>query len=152
MTMHTQHTITTMDETAIFEGFPESFKGRAGHPKWVGNLTFSFIKGPWNATWNMRGVGNTSNVEENEGITTTTRNGNTYDIVLTIPRVVYHNISIGRELGNGFDAILGVSNAFGKKPPQVSRSAVMLNMGRSAFYSQYDWRGRRVFFNIKKTF
>ena len=152
LNVHTQHTFTTMDETELFEGFPESFVGRGGHPKWVGNLTFSFMKGPWSATWNMRGVGNTSNVEENEGETTITRNGNTYDVVLEIPRVVYHNVSVGRELGNGFDAILGVSNALGKSPPQISRHAVTQTMGRSAFYSQYDWRGRRVFFNIKKSF
>lgn len=153
LNVHTQHTITTMDETEIFEGFPENFKGRNGHPKWVGNLTFSFLKGPWSATWNMRGVGSTSNVDFNDGITTTTRNGNTYDIVLDIPRVVYHNVSVGRELGNGFDVILGVTNAFGKSPPQISRlSGINQIMGRSAFYTQYDWRGRRIFFNIKKSF
>ena len=153
LNVHTQHTITTMDETEIFAGFPESFKGRNGHPKWVGNLTFSFEKGPWSATWNMRGVGSTSNVDFNDGITTTTRNGNTYDIVLDIPRVVYHNVSVGRELGNGFDVILGVSNAFGKSPPQISRlSGINQIMGRSAFYTQYDWRGRRFFLNLKKSF
>jgi len=152
MNVYTQHTFTTMDETEIFKGFPESFKGRAGHPEWVGNLTFSFLKGPWSATWNMRGVGSTSNVKHNNGVTTTIRNGNTYDIVLDIPRVVYHNVSVGREFGKGFSAILGMSNAFDKEPPQVSRSGVMDTMGRSAFYSQYDWRGRRVFLNLKKTF
>ena len=153
MNVHTQHTITTTNETEIFVGFPEDFKGRNGHPKWVGNLTFSFLKGPWSATWRMRGVGSTSNVEFNDGITTTTRNGNTYDIVLDIPRVVYHNVSVGRELGNGFDVILGVSNAFGKSPPQISRlSGINQIMGRSAFYTQYDWRGRRFFLNVKKSF
>lgn len=152
LNVHTQHTIMTMDETEIFEGFPEDFKGRLGRPKWVGNLTFSFMKGPWSATWNMRGVGSASNVELNDGVTTTTRNGNTYDIVLDVPRVVYHNISVGRELGNGFDVIAGVSNAFGKAPPQVSRSGATTTMGRSAFYTQYDWRGRRVFLNLKKSF
>ena len=152
MNVYTQHTFTTMDETEIFKGLPTSYKGRAGHPEWVGNLTFSFLKGPWSATWNMRGVGSTSNVEYNDGVTTTERNGNTYDIVLETPRIVYHNISVGRELGKGFYAILGLSNAFGQDPPQVSQAGVMQTMGRAAFYSQYDWRGRRAFLNLKKTF
>lgn len=152
LNVHTQHTITTTDETEIFEGFPESFENRMGRPRWVGNLTFSFLKGPWSATWRMRGVGSTSNVEANDGITTTTRNGTTYDIVLTTPRVVYHNVSVGRELGNGFDVILGVSNAFGKAPPQVSQSPNTRTRGRAALYSQYDWRGRRFFLNLKKSF
>ena len=60
LNIHTQHTITTTDETEIFEGFPDIRNGLAGHPKWVGNLTISAFKGPWTATWNMRGVGSTS--------------------------------------------------------------------------------------------
>ncbi len=157
LNVHTQHTITTTDETEIFAGFPDVDNGLAGHPKWVGNLTFSFMKGPWSATWNMRGVGSTSNVEDNEGSTVTwwadTPNEATYDIVIEIPRVVYHNISVGYAFDNGYEILAGMSNAFNKEPPQVSNTGWTGNtMGRSAFYSQYDWRGRRGFINLKKSF
>ena len=94
-------------------------------------------------------------MEDNEGSTVTWWGGTvheaTYDIVIEIPRVVYHNISLGYEFDNGIEAMLGVSNAFNKKPPQVSNTGWSgSTMGRSAFYSQYDWRGRRVFFSLKK--
>jgi iron complex outermembrane receptor protein len=47
-----------------------------------------------------------------------------------------------------------MSNAFDQKPPNVTT----LNLGElntagvSAFYSQYDWLGRRFFLNLTKSF
>lgn len=153
----TQHTITTKDSIELFTGFPEDKNGLAGDPKWVGNLIFTGTKGPWSATWGIRGVGGTSNVEDNGGSTITFFTGLPdeveYDIDIEIPAVFYHNVSLARELPNGFTARLGVSNLFAKDPPSISNVGSNINVvGASPFFSQYDWEGRRVFFQVTKKF
>lgn len=49
--------------------------------------------------------------------------------------------------------ILGASNVLDEEPPQVTTLGGPLNTaGRSAFYSQYDWLGRRYFGNLTWSF
>jgi iron complex outermembrane receptor protein len=51
-------------------------------------------------------------------------------------------------------AVFGVANAFDEEPPQVTTLNLgeIDTQGQSAFYSQYDWLGRRFFVNLTKTF
>ena len=157
MRIDTQHTIQTRDLTGRFEGQQENFNGRLGQPKWVGNLIFTFDKEDWSATWGMRFVGKGSNVEFNDGVTTTTwfsglEEETEYDLVLTVPRWTYHNVSVSKMMPGNWLVRAGISNLFDKEPPQVSQAGVNATMGRAAFYSQYDWEGRRVFLQLKKEF
>jgi len=60
---------------------------------------------------------------------------------------------VSRELGEHFAVRLGVSNIFDEHPPAVTSGTGEYNrMGNSAFYSQYDWVGRRAFVNLHATF
>jgi iron complex outermembrane receptor protein len=46
-----------------------------------------------------------------------------------------------------------VSNIFDEAPPAVTRSTGEFErVGNSAFYSQYDWLGRRAFVNVTGSF
>ena len=66
--------------------------------------------------------------------------------------MVYHNVSLQRTFGD-WSARAGVSNLFDEHPPAVTGISGEYNtVGRSAFYSQYDWFGRRFFVNVVRTF
>jgi outer membrane receptor protein involved in Fe transport len=71
--------------------------------------------------------------------------------------VVYHAASISRDFEDqGLKFLVGVSNVFDEEPPQLSTIGAVgtevSTIGNSAFYSQYDWLGRRYFLNVTKTF
>ena len=86
---------------------------------------------------------------------TTTYRGSTVRVVLSAPAVIYHALSVTRDFKDaGFKATLGVANLTDKQPPQVTTLNLgeLDTQGNSAFYSQYDWLGRRFFLNLKKTF
>ncbi|MDP4537244.1 hypothetical protein Q3O60_13715, partial [Alkalimonas collagenimarina] len=64
----------------------------------------------------------------------------------------YHSFSASRDIA-GFDVTLGIANAFDQKPPRVSDfGGVVRREGSSAFYSQYDWTGRRAFLTVSYDF
>jgi len=49
----------------------------------------------------------------------------------------------------GIRVLLGVANLTDEEPPQVSiRGSDISTVGNAAFYSQYDWLGRRIFMNV----
>jgi iron complex outermembrane receptor protein len=49
---------------------------------------------------------------------------------------------------------LGVANLFDEEPPRLTTLNLgeVTTIGNSAFYSQYDWIGRRFFLNVTKKF
>ena len=76
-------------------------------------------------------------------------------IVLKTEEVIYHSASVTREFEDwGLQVRLGVSNVFDEEPPRVTTLNLgeVESVGNSAFYSQYDWLGRRFFLNLTKTF
>jgi iron complex outermembrane recepter protein len=76
-------------------------------------------------------------------------------VVLKADSVIYHAVSVTREFKTaGVKATLGVANVADQKPPQVTTLNLgeLDTQGNSAFYSQYDWVGRRFFLNLKKSF
>jgi len=150
----TQHTFTKERSVALFEGFDRDDLGQFGNPKWVGRLWLTYDHGPWEYFWGARFVGDVSNVEHFGGNTATYR-GETVNVVLEADAVTYHDISVTYHYDKwGLRTIVGMSNAFDQKPPNVTT----LNLGElntagiSAFYSQYDWLGRRFFLNLTKSF
>ncbi len=80
----------------------------------------------------------------------------TYERDFTLAARFYHHISIGYDFENGYSATLGVTNLMDKRPPVATGgydgSTGITRLGNGAFYSQYDWQGRRASLNIKKTF
>ncbi len=148
----TQHTYQATNIVALFEDTVRDENGEFGHPKWVGRFNLTAEVGDWSAYWGVQAVGAVSNVERLGGNTATYR-GDEVRVVRDAGRVYYHAFSASRRIGDNLTARLGVANAFNRKPPQVSSTGGgPLREGDSAFYSQYDWLGRRVYMNLSMQF
>ncbi len=145
----TQHTFQLEDTQALFEGTTIDTNGEFGDPRWTGRLSLNYELDPWSFYWGINAIGKVSN-EKRYGGNTATYRGETVRMVIGAPTISYHSFSLAREFKNvGVSATFGVANAFNQPPPQVSTlspSGLDLEFeGRSAFYSQYDWIGRRFF-------
>lgn len=154
LTLETQHTYQVQDKKALFEDTVEDNNGELGHPKWVGRLNAIYDIEKWSFFWGASIIGIADNYESFGGTTSTYR-GETVRVVLDADDVIYHAFSVTREFPDyGLQAILGVANAFDKSPPQLTTLNLgeVSTEGRSAFYSQYDWLGRRFFLNLSKNF
>ena len=154
LTLETQHTYQVQDKKALFEDTVEDNNGELGHPKWVGRLNAIYDIEKWSFFWGASIIGSADNYESFGGTTSTYR-GETVRVVLDADDVIYHAFSVTREFPDyGLQAILGVANAFDKSPPQLTTLNLgeVSTEGRSAFYSQYDWLGRRFFLNLSKNF
>ena len=139
------------DTTDLLGGYVADFNGEGGDPKLVGDLSFTFVRNDWTAYWGMRYVGPTSN-RESYGNALQTYVGQEVNYKLWTETTVYHNVSVQRTMGD-WSARIGVSNLFDEHPPAVTGLSGEYNtVGTSAFYSQYDWFGRRFFANIVRTF
>jgi len=149
-------TYTTVKESESVEGDVTSRLGRAGNPEWVGFLTARLVKDSWTASWRMNYVHSTDNNREGLSISGE-RDGldgerETYYYDRRLESRLYHNASVGYWFGDGWEANLSVTNLTDLKPPRASSEAGISIQGHGAFYSQYDWKGRRWGFNIKKVF
>lgn len=154
LTLDTSHTFTTDSEFQLLPtSTPQDFTGEAGRPEWVGEVSLTLDRGPWSMFWGADFIGETSNVESFGG-TTGTYFGRPVTFKLETEQTTYHNVSLKRELPYDLSIRVGVSNVFDEHPPAVTT----LNLGEystvgiSAFYSQYDWLGRRFFVNVNKKF
>lgn len=154
LTVNTSHTFTLDSE---FQLLPTSavqdFTGEAGRPEWVGDLKFTFERGPWSAFWGIDYIGETSNVASYGG-NTGTYFGVPVTYKLDTEQTIYHSASLSRELPYDIDVRVGVANIFDEHPPSVTTLGLgeYNTVGTSAFYSQYDWMGRRFFVNVSKKF
>jgi iron complex outermembrane receptor protein len=106
----------------------------------------------------MQFVGSSSNqqhYEELNGTSTASIYGEDVRIVLETDDVIYHSASVTREFEDwGLTVLLGAANILDEEPPRVTTLGLgeLETVGNSAFYSQYDWVGRRFFLNVTKTF
>lgn len=156
LSIETQHTFQEEDVQALFAETSEDLNGLVGDPDWVGRLNLTFDRGPWSYFWGMNFIGDSSNYVHFGGNTALYR-GETVRVVLDTDMVVYHAASISRDFEDqGLKFLVGVSNVFDEEPPQLSTIGAVgtevSTIGNSAFYSQYDWLGRRFFLNVTKTF
>jgi len=155
LTFNTQHTFTFENNTQVLEGIVEDYLGEGGEPKYVGNASLDLQRDKWGFHYGARFVGSTDNTEEAGGVEGTYF-GTPINRVYEIPFWHYHNASVTYSIMEDMDLTVGVSNLYNKKPPRVTTnapSAALQNtVGNSAFYTQYDWRGRRFFMNISKSF
>ncbi len=171
---------TLKQQFSLFPGQPTDLLGvidaegqtRTGTRKWVGDFRLTWrIPGGWSAFWGTEIFSGASNEKEwaaNHGGSLCTDsfatdiNGADTDIPIyghycvdvKVPTAWYHNASITKEIGKNFEATLGMRNVFDKKPPQVSLfgTGSPLTIGPVVATSQYDFLGRRVFFNVTKKF
>ena len=143
------------DERALFAETAEDLNGLVGDPKWVGDFTVTYMQGPLELFYSGRYVG-TADSTRDLGRDTVTYRGETFDAVLDVPSVTYHNLSVAYNWDDmGIRALVGVANLTDEKPPQVTSQgtgAVLNIVGNAAFYSQYDWLGRRFFANLTYSF
>ena len=135
---------------------PVNENGELGNPKWAGTIAATLTRGDWSYFWAANYIGSADNYGEDafNGNTATLR-GETVEVVLEADAIWYHAFSVTREFEDaGVRVLLGVANAFDQHPPTVTTLNLgeIETQGNSAFYSQYDWIGRRFFLNLTKTF
>ena len=151
----TQHTFQIEDSILVRDGSPNrDYNGRMGDPKWTGRASLELRNNDWSYYWGMNFIGDASDVDD-YGTDEGSRFGTPVRFVLGADRIVYHNLSVSKAFpDSGVLARFGVNNALDTKPPRLTT----LNLGQvntegnSAFYSQYNWRGRSFFFNVTKDF
>ena len=155
LVIDTQHTFQIEDSILVRDGSPNrDYNGRMGDPKWTGRASVELRNNDWGYFWGMNFIGDASDVKD-YGTDEGSRFGTPVRLVLGAGTVVYHNLSVSKAFpDSGFLARFGVNNALNTKPPRLTT----LNLGQvstegnSAFYSQYNWRGRSFFFNMTKDF
>lgn len=153
-----EHTIQIEASRQLFaDSIREDYTGEIGNPKNVGNFTAELAYNDWRYNWTVRYLDKTDNYERygnGEYDDTVTYRGEEQRVLLEAGSFFYHAFSATKAFDSGIEATLGVANAFDKEPPRVSAPAGsnIVRRGSSAFYSQYDWLGRRVFFNLAYNF
>jgi iron complex outermembrane recepter protein len=155
LAIDTQHTIQLEDTVGLFDNTEEDHAGRAGHPDWVGNLNMTLTRDLWSFFWGINYIGETDNFESFGLRELVYYDGSTVAIDLKADATMYHSLSASREFENGYTARLGVSNVLDEKPPRMTSYGTGTEvdvLGEVAFYSQYDWFGRRYFLNVTKAF
>ncbi|MBT1061977.1 TonB-dependent receptor [Bowmanella sp. Y26] len=160
LVLSTDHTFQTESEQQLFaDSKIEDTNGEFGDPKHVATFNMALDQDEWSFNWNVRYVGKVSNYlsygnDEEERFDASYR-GETVRVILHDDGTFYHAFSASKTFGDsGLSATFGVANAFNKKPPRVSTLDVgeLDYSGNSAFYSQYDWLGRRFFLTMSYDF
>ncbi len=139
------------DKRALFADDVDDLNKLIGDPEWVGEYTVSLARGGMELFYNGRYVGDASadrffpdNIE--------TLRGEEVRVVRSVDSVIYHSLSLAYTYEDlGLRALIGVANLTDEEPPQLSRvftGGRYSVIGNAAFYSQYDWLGRRVFMNL----
>ncbi|HEX6741459.1 MAG TPA: TonB-dependent receptor, partial [Sphingomicrobium sp.] len=159
----------TKDRFTLFEGVEQTFNGKAGDPKWVGDLNLTWSKNPFIVTYGLlviAGTNDRQNLIDSNGQpgplpATLTQNfclatnaafalrGGPYCPVYKLPTVAYHSLSVELQATKNFSFTVGVANLFNKKPPTVSTVGSPITGGAFAqvplLGSYYDYIGRRIF-------
>lgn len=143
------------DERALFADDVDDLNDLPGDPVWVGNWTFALDRGPLIVTYNGRYVGGAS-ADRFFPDDIATLFGEEVRVVRAVDSVVYHALSASYDFeGTGIRALVGVANLTDEEPPQlsnISQGGRLDTVGNAAFYSQYDWLGRRFFANLTYEF
>lgn len=137
------------DKVALFADEVDDLNKIIGDPEWVGEYSISLARGDLEVYYNGRYVGKADNQRFYSDDLTTVF-GEPVKQVLGVDSVLYHSVSASYNFEDmGIRALIGVANMTDEAPPQVSsRGTDFSTAGNSAFYSQYDWYGRRVFMNL----
>ncbi len=148
--LDSQYTYQDEAITALFADTVRDDNGQFGEPKSVGRVWLTYDWNDWSFFWGTNYIGKVSNVEHHGGDTTTYR-GETVRVVLDADAVWYQAFSVSKYFRDEtLKTTLGIRNAFDKEPPRVTTLSLgeLQTTGYSAMYSQYDYFGRRIFFNL----
>jgi len=171
LSMIGQLTYQLKDRFTLFQGVQQTFNGKAGDPKWVGDLNVTWSKNPVTITYGLQVIAGTSDrqnlIDSNGQPVGPTANSNLtpslclataaayglrggpYCPVYKLPRVAYHSLSAEIQATKDFSFTIGVANIFNKKPPLVSTVGSPITGGAFGqvplLGSYYDYIGRRVF-------
>jgi len=173
-------TLTTKNSFALFASTQEDLlgiindtSGRTGTERFVGDVNLTWKpRGGWSFFWGANIFGKWSNdrvykeVHAGSLCNSSDQNDPTYSpttalygdfcVHVSVPTMVYHSASITKEVKSlGLEGTIGVRNIFDTKPPQVSTiggTGLPSTIGPVIGTSQYDFLGRRLFFNISKKF
>jgi iron complex outermembrane receptor protein len=109
----------------------------------------------WSVYWGVNYIGETDNSEHfgQDTIQDSSLNQVAFDLVAE--SVVYHTVSASYDFGNGLLVRVGMANLTDEAPPRLTRRQTDSEvdvLGKAAFYSQYDWFGRRAFLNLTMDF
>lgn len=143
------------DTQALFANTIEDLNGLVGDPSWVGDLNVTLLRGQFSVYYGGKWIGDTDSTRDLGKSTVTYRNQE-YGAILSTDDVFYHNLSVSYDFEDqGITALIGVANVTNEAPPRVTTQgtgAVLDTIGNAAFYTQYDWFGRRVFANVTFNF
>jgi iron complex outermembrane receptor protein len=149
LTVDGQSTWQLQDTTQLFAGFEDDPNGFVGDPDWSGILNLQLVRGDWTAHWGVQAYGKASDAE----IIGDTNAAGTTRYKVHTELTAYHSVSLQRKYED-WTVLVGVANVFNEEPPALTTIDLgeFDTLGTSAFYSQYDLRGRRAFVNINKKF
>lgn len=131
------------------------FNGTIGYPSVVGDASVRLDRGDWTYTWFTNFVGRQDDNRYDQDLDY--NDPQDYFGLEGIYKVYTeaqwtHGASV-RWQGDTLSITGGISNIFDEHPPQVSADVVQLSAGNTAANSTaYDWRGRRLFVSVSKTF
>ncbi len=155
LTLDTQWTVNFEDTVALFNETEEDLSGEAGHPETVGNVYLTLDRNEWSFFYGLNYIGETDNSAAFGRSTVTNSLGNQVNIDLIGDATVYHSLSASYHFDSGLTARVGVANLLDEEPPRLTSLGTGNEvdvLGKAAFYSQYDWLGRRYFVNVTMNF
>ena len=158
-------TVQLKDQTVLLPTSPiQDFNGEIGDPKFVADINATYRPGGgWSLFWGTEIYGKASNearFKRNHGDDLCQQSViyGEYCVDVKVPTTFYHSASVTKEIGsagNKFELTLGIRNMFDTRPPRVSTiggTGLPGLLGPVVATSQYDFLGRRVFFNVSKKF
>ncbi|TQV89797.1 TonB-dependent receptor domain-containing protein [Aliikangiella coralliicola] len=152
LSISTRHTYQKKSSQALFPDSILDTNGEFGDPRLTATLNAQLEMDDWTYNWGINYIGSVSNVGRDDGDTITYR-GTTVRAVNSSDAVIYHSLSAQYRFDQGLTALFGVANVADERPPQVTTIGTSVTTaGDSAFYSQYDWLGRRLFVNLNYKF
>lgn len=155
LSVDTKWTFNFEDTNALFDETEEDLAGEAGHPETVGNLYVTLDVNDWSFFYGMNYIGETDNFASFGRTTVTNAEGEQVNIDLIAEATTYHSLSAAYNFENGLVARVGVANLLDEEPPRMTSLGTGNEvdvLGEVAFYSQYDWLGRRFFANLTMGF
>jgi iron complex outermembrane receptor protein len=151
----TKWTFNFEDTNALFDQTEEDLAGEAGHAEAVGNLYVTLDVSDWSFFYGMNYIGETDNFASFGRNTVTSVTGEQVNADLIADAVTYHSLSASYNFDSGLVARVGVANLLDEEPPRMTSLGTSTEVdivGEVAFYSQYDWLGRRYFVNLTMGF
>jgi iron complex outermembrane receptor protein len=155
LSIDTKWTFNFEDTNALFDETEEDLSGEAGHPESVGNLYVTLDVNDWSFFYGLNYIGETDNFASFGRTTVTNDEGELVNADLIAEATTYHSLSAAYNFENGLVARAGVANLLDEEPPRMTSLGTGTEVdivGEVAFYSQYDWLGRRFFVNLTMGF